>query len=168
MSCSTSEPIISETEYVQPIYKKDFLPSDDRIIKEVVKDVIRRSGVNFVPITDTILRAVDTSEEKSTQMLNAQNCDLAKEYLLKKLNTKKPSVFYNLGVAYECLAKNTEIKSGVKQLQKAKEFYYKAAMLEPSNAIYNSAYKEVNNELKILLKTKKRSKEIKKYIENYN
>ena len=167
ISCSSSEPLVSTINYQMPIYKEDMLVNDTEITRELVKDVIRRSVASFVPVTSTILRSVDTSEDKSAKMLDAGNCDMAKEYLTDLTKSKdSASVYYNLGVAYECLAKHSSIQESSKLLLAAKKFYSKAVILNPENKMYNTAAKEINDELKFLNLTENRSKDVKQYINN--
>jgi len=170
--CNSSEPVTVSVSYKEPIYKENFLPSDEEIHQYLVKSAIKKAVSSFVPVTKTIFRPVMNGSGivgKSAEMLNADNCEMAKDMLLDYLKEHQDDkAYYNLGVSYECLAKSKEITEVRPFLLKALDAYTQAVKLEPSNFYYNQARKEIKDELRLLKKVRKKTKDIKKYIESYN
>jgi len=170
--CNSSEPVTVTISYKEPTYKEDFLPSDEDIHQFLVKSAIKKAVSNFVPVTRTILRPVMDGSGvvgESAKMLNADNCEMAKDILKDYLKTHKDDkAYYNLGVSYECLAKSKEVTEVKPLLRKALSAYTEAVKLNPDNYYYNQARKEIKDELRLLHKIKQKAKDIKDYIESYN
>ncbi len=171
--CNSSEPVTVTVKYTEPIYKENFLPSDEEIEEYLVKTAIKEAVSSFVPTTRTILRPVMFSGsevvKKSAEMLNADNCEMAKDLLENYVKTHKDAnAYYNLGVSYECLAKSKDITEVKPYLKKALKYYTKAVELEPSNYYFNQARKEIKDELRVLNVVKRKSKEVKERIKSFN
>jgi len=171
--CSSSKPVSITLSYQEPIYKENMLPTNDELEKEIVKNAIKEAVSSLVPVSETIFRPVETGSgviDKSADLLNNDNCDIAKDLLSEYTKTHKDNAkaFYNLGVSYECLTKGKDLISSKILLQKALKAYTTAVMLDTSNEKYNKARKDILLQLKVLKRVKINSKNVKDYIKEYN
>jgi len=170
--CSSSKPISVEISYKAPTYNTSSLPSNESLKELLVKKAVKKAVASLVPVTETVFRQVVDGMGvvgDSAKMLNANNCEMAKEILenFVKENKDNDKAFYNLGVSYECLAKSCEVSESFALLKKALKAYTNAVRFDPSNELYNQARKDVNNQLKILKKVLRHSKDVKSYIKNF-
>ena len=171
--CSSTEPISIELSYKMPTYESNKLPSNAYIQERIVKDAIKKAVASFVPIRETIFRPVLSGSgviEKSAQMLNNNNCEMAKDMLENYIKDDKQNskAYYNLGVSYECLAKSCDINEAEPLLEKAINAYTKAAEIKPDNKLYNRARKDIKEQIRILKAVSKKSIEVKSYIKSFN
>jgi tetratricopeptide (TPR) repeat protein len=171
--CKSSSPISEEYYYEEPVYKTNALPSNEYIEEYMVKKAVKRAVSFFVPVTEMIFRPVISGSKivnKSANLIDSGNCDMAnkllKEYIL--IHKNDAAAYYNLGVSYECLAKDVNVNNLLSILNKALKAYTNAVILDPSNKLYNNARKDINEQIKILNAVSKKSKEIKNYVNSFN
>ncbi len=175
IECSTAEPILVEKTYVQPVYRKDKLPSYLRIKIKLIKEAVRRVVMQFVPVKTTVLRPVKGMSglaKSAADMINAGNCVGAYEILKSMADSpqcKDAKVLYNTGVALECMAWNSanDLNTQERYLSKALKYYRRAAMLDPKDQDIQRAMAEVSYELSTVFASTKRQKRTKKLLQEY-
>ncbi len=175
LECSTADPILVEKTYVQPVYRKDKLPSIIRIKEKLIKEAVRRVVREFVPVKSTILRPVkglSGMAKNAADMINSGNCIGAYEILKPMADSprcKDSNVLYNAGVALECMAWNNANNINTQQLylNKALKYYRRAAMLKPNDVDIQKAMSEVSYELSTAFSSTKRQKRTKKLLEQF-
>ncbi|MCD6293688.1 MAG: hypothetical protein J7M20_01930 [Deltaproteobacteria bacterium] len=157
IDCATTDPISITKHYETAAYKSDNLQSDQKIKETMIKQAVRRAIRQFVPVKSNVLRPVKTGGDlvdKAALMIDAGNCRGAYEAIVSAVNNpncKDAELLYNAGVAVECMAWNGAYKSNDRTvyLQKAKEHYHRAAMMNPGDADMQKASKEVTYEVDI-------------------
>jgi len=175
LECSTSDPILIEKHYEAPVYKKERLPSPFRVKEAMVKEAVKRVVRQFVPVKSSVLRPIKTDGDlagKAAQMIDAGNCRGGYEVVKSVANDpqcKDAALLYNAGVALECMAWNTanDQKTQVRHLNKAAEFYKRAAILKPGDADMQRAMKDVYYELDTFFASFKRQKATGKSLDEY-
>jgi len=175
LECSTSEPILIEKHFEVPYYKSEALPSELRIKEIMVKEAVRRVIRQFVPVKSRVLRPAKmegTWAKKAAAMINAGNCRGAYEVL--KLLADNPNctdagIIYNAGVALECLAWNeaNDQPTQARYLNKAMEYYHRAAFLKPNDADMQRAVRDVSYELETVFASFGRQQKTKGLLKEY-
>lgn len=176
IDCATTDPISISKHYETAAYKSDNLQADQKIKEMMVKQAVRRAIRQFVPVKSNVLRTVKTGGdlvEKAALMIDAGNCRGAYESIAPAVNNpncKDAELLYNAGVAAECMAWNGAYKSNDRTayLQKAKEHYQRAAMINPRDADMQKASKEVAYEVDINIIATESGGKIKKEMKKYN
>jgi tetratricopeptide (TPR) repeat protein len=160
VTCSSTQPILEEITYQEPIYKKHLLPSNEKIKNELVLETMDEVLNDFIPKKVKILRPVlakSKYSEKLASMIDAGNYEgaikIGKKYLTKYKEAQKDyAVYYDIGVAYEGKAwkYTSSMEEQLKNLKNAVEYYEKAIEINPKDETVNRAYGEVTEEVKIL------------------
>lgn len=176
IDCATTDPILITKHYETAAYKSNNLQPDLKIKETMIKQAVRRAIRQFVPVKSNVLRPVKTGGdlvEKAALMIDAGNCRGAYEAIVPTVNNpncKDAELFYNAGVAAECMAWNGAYKSNDRTvyLQRAKEHYQRAAMMNPGDADMQKASKEVAYEVYIDIIATESGGKIKKEMRKYD
>ncbi len=175
LECSTSEPILIEKHFEVPYYKSEALPSELRIKEIIVKEAVRRVIRQFVPVKSRVLRPAKmegTVARRAAAMINAGNCRGAYEVLrplADNPNCTDAGIIYNTGLALECLAWNeaNDQPTQARYLNKAMEYYRRAAFLKPNDADMQRAVRDVSYELETAFASFGRQEKTKRLLEEY-
>jgi len=175
LECSTSDPILIEKHYEAPVYKKESLLSPLRVKEAMVKEAVKRVVRQFVPVKSSVLRPIKTDGDlasKAAQMIDAGNCRGGYEVVKSVANDpqcRDAALLYNAGVALECMAWSTanDQKTQVRYLNKAADFYRRAAILSPGDVDMQRAMKDVFYELDTFFASFKRQKATGKSLDEY-